>query len=100
MSSQSTLDLENSAPLDQQEELDDLDLPKDWYFGASLWSTDWTAETIVSQLKRGNINLSPRYQRRQAWEPKRQSRFIESLILGLPVPQIILAEDNTLVHRH
>lgn len=88
------LEFENSAPLDQQEDLDDLNLPKDWYFGASLWSTDWTAETIVSQLKRGNINLSPKYQRRKAWDEKRQSRFIKSLILGLPVPQIILAEDK------
>lgn len=95
MVDQVELDLENTAPLDQQEDLEDLNLPKDWYFGATLWSTDWTAETLVSQMKRGNINLSPRYQRRMAWEPKRQSRFIESLILGLPVPQIILAEDNT-----
>ena len=95
MNAETPSDLDNYAPLDQQEDLDDLVLPKDWYFGATLWSTDWTAETIVSQLKRRNINLSPRYQRRQAWDPKRQSRFIESLILGLPVPQIILAEDNS-----
>ena len=89
------LDLDNYAPLDQQEDLDDLNLPKNWYLGATLWSTDWTAETIVSQLKRGNINLSPKYQRRKAWDERRQSRFIKSLILGLPVPQIILAEDKS-----
>lgn len=94
MSGQAAFELENTAPLDQQEELEDLDLPQQWYFGATLWSTDWTAETMVSQLRRGNLNLSPRYQRRQAWDAKRQSRFIESLILGLPVPQIILAEDH------
>lgn len=88
-------DTNGAAPLDQQEELDDLQLPADWYFGATLWSTDWTVETIISQLRRQNINLSPKFQRRNAWRQIRQSRFIESLILGLPVPQIILAEDRS-----
>jgi hypothetical protein len=59
---------------------------------AVLFSTDWTVETIVSQLTRGNIELNPRFQRRDAWSPRRKSQFIESLILGLPVPQIVLAE--------
>ena len=81
-------------PEDQQEELDDLDLEEEWYAGPSLWSTDWTTETIVNQLKRGNINLNPRFQRRNAWDAKRKSLFIESLVLGLPVPQLVLAEEK------
>lgn len=59
---------------------------------AVVTSTDWTAETIFGQLKRGNIELSPRFQRREAWTDRRKSAFIESLFLGLPVPQIVLAE--------
>lgn len=55
-------------------------------------TTDWTTETLITQLKRGNIQLNPRFQRRDAWSRPRKSRFIESLILGLPVPQIVLAE--------
>ncbi|MBV9990244.1 MAG: DUF262 domain-containing protein [Alphaproteobacteria bacterium] len=81
-------------PLDQQEDISDLDVPERWYFGAVLWSTDWTTQTVISQLDKGNINLNPRFQRRNAWSEKRKSLFIESLILGLPVPQIILAEDR------
>jgi hypothetical protein len=54
--------------------------------------TDWTTETVLSQLKKGNIELNPKFQRRDAWEPKRKSAFIESLILGLPIPPIVLAE--------
>lgn len=57
-----------------------------------LNSADWTAETILSQLQRGNIDLKPRFQRRDAWNKIRKSRFIESLIIGLPMPQIVLAE--------
>jgi hypothetical protein len=59
---------------------------------AVLFSTDWTVETILSQLERGNIDLNPRFQRRDAWSLKNKSRFIESVILGLPIPQIVLAE--------
>ncbi|WP_146102129.1 DUF262 domain-containing protein [Nocardia nova] len=62
---------------------------------AVVTDTDWTAETILSQLRRGNIQLNPRFQRRDAWDRARKSRFIESLILGLPIPQIVLAEDKS-----
>ncbi|WP_431933324.1 DUF262 domain-containing protein [Nonomuraea jabiensis] len=61
---------------------------------AVVTDTDWTAETILSQLRRGNIQLNPRFQRRDAWDKPRKSKFIESLILGLPIPQIVLAEDK------
>lgn len=84
----------DELPEDQQEDASDLNLQADWYAGPTLWGTDWTTETVISQLKRGNINLNPRYQRRNAWGPARKSLFIESLILGLPIPQIILAEEQ------
>lgn len=61
---------------------------------AVTYATDWTTETIVSQLRRGNIVLDPSFQRRDAWDNKQKSRFIESLLLGLPIPQIVLAEDR------
>jgi hypothetical protein len=60
--------------------------------GVAVATTDWTTETLLNQLHKGNIQLNPRFQRRDAWELKRKSQFIESLILGLPVPQIVLAE--------
>jgi len=62
------------------------------YSKAVIWGTDWTAETIVSQLKKKNIDLNPDFQRRDAWDQSKKSKFIESLILGIPVPPIILAE--------
>lgn len=61
---------------------------------AVVHATDWTTETILSQFRRGNININPRFQRRDAWNIKKKSRFIESIILGLPLPQIVLAEDK------
>lgn len=59
---------------------------------AVIWGTDWTTDTIVNQMNKGNIDLNPKFQRREAWTRPRKSKFIESLILGLPIPQIILAE--------
>lgn len=59
---------------------------------AVVFATDWTAETILRQLERGNIFMNPKYQRRDAWRVATKSRFIESLILGLPVPPLVLAE--------
>lgn len=59
-----------------------------------LWGTDWTVETILNQLKKGNIDLNPRYQRRNAWDTDKKSKLIESLIIGLPVPEIILADSK------
>jgi hypothetical protein len=59
---------------------------------AVVFGTDWTAATLIDQLRRGNIKLDPIFQRRDAWDIKRKSRFIESIVLGLPIPQIVLAE--------
>ena len=59
---------------------------------AVVTASDWTTETIFSQIEKGNIDLNPRFQRREAWNDKRKSTFIESLFLGLPVPQLVLAE--------
>ena len=85
---------EDDALLEEnlEEALDDLGTIENWAQGAVLWSTDWTAETILAQLNRNNIDLDPSFQRRSAWPDKKQSLFIESLILGLPIPQLILAE--------
>jgi Protein of unknown function DUF262 len=61
---------------------------------AVVTGTDWTADTILKQLEKRNIVLDPVFQRRDAWNDKRKSKFIESIILGLPIPQIVLAESQ------
>ena len=86
------------APELEFDDDDDLDVSDQLAPGdvaAVVNGTDWTTETIVTQLKRGNIQLNPRFQRRDAWKRDRKSRFIESLIVGLPIPQIVLAESKT-----
>ncbi|MDC6129324.1 DUF262 domain-containing protein [Burkholderia gladioli] len=83
------------AELEFDDEFEDQDVAEALDPGsvaAVVSGNDWTAETIVAQLERKNIQLSPGFQRRDAWKKDRKSRFIESLIVGLPIPQIVLAE--------
>lgn len=41
-----------------------------------------------------NVLFIPEYQRDFTWDNTRQSRFIESVILGLPIPLIFVAENK------
>lgn len=88
---------EESQQLLFEEEGDNGEYPGDYhrFSSAVVFGTDWTTETLVNQISRLNIAMNPRFQRRDAWDVGRKSRFIESLILGLPVPQIVLAEDQS-----
>ncbi|MFL9827872.1 DUF262 domain-containing protein [Rhodoplanes sp. SY1] len=55
-------------------------------------ANDFNVLTITSYIETGSIILPP-YQRNYTWDKKRASKLIESLILGLPVPQIFLYEE-------
>lgn len=86
-------DLSEEAALEGTETEEDLGSVDPSQFGRAIVSgTDWTAGTIISQLEKGNIDLDPAFQRRDAWTQSRKSKFIESIILGLPIPQLVLAE--------
>lgn len=83
----------NYEDMIESEEID-LQADKERFNQAVIWGTDWTTETIARQLEKGTINLNPNFQRRDAWSNGDKSKLIESLILGLPVPPIILAENK------
>ena len=80
----------NALEASDEKRLSDLDE----IAGIVVAGTDWTTATVLDQLVRGNIQLNPRFQRRDAWNIKRKSRFIESIILGFPIPQIVLASNE------
>ena len=52
--------------------------------------SDWTVSTIYELIGK-QLHLDPAYQRRNVWQAKAKSEFIESLLLGIPIPQILLA---------
>ena len=58
-------------------------------YDISVIPNDFNVMTINNLMETGIIKM-PAFQRNYVWDRKRASRFIESLILGLPVPQIFL----------
>lgn len=59
------------------------------------------ADIMISQLKemyneREVIDVHPEFQRVFRWKDKQKSRFIESILLGIPIPPIFVAEDEEL----
>lgn len=87
-----SLDLFESEDSENEDDIRGVD--STLFAGTVVSDTDWTTETILSQLKKGNILLNPSFQRRDAWSDDRKSRFIESLFLGLPIPQLVFAENQ------
>lgn len=62
---------------------------------------DATVETLVLSVgeiiryyEQGRINISPDYQRTYKWNNEKKSRFIESLVLGLPIPPIFAIKEE------
>lgn len=54
---------------------------------------DWNVATIVNFIQSGAVKIPP-FQRNYVWDIKRASKLIESLLLGLPVPQVFLYEED------
>lgn len=52
---------------------------------------DITIKQLVDMIAEKNINVSPDYQRRFVWDAIRQSQLIESIFLGIPIPNIFMA---------
>lgn len=59
--------------------------------------TDYTVEFLAGKVREEEYYV-PEYQRELTWNDDAQSRFIESLLMGLPIPFLFLwqAEDGRL----
>ena len=57
------------------------------------FGADYDAEGLVKRLQRDDIFIPP-FQRDFVWTQKEASRFVESLLLGLPVPGVFLARES------
>src|SRR4051812_11524643 len=75
------------SPYEQVEELDAETLE-----GVVSFTLDWSVQSLLERVGT-TFDVTPAFQRRDAWTIPQKSRYIESLILGLPVPAVVLAED-------
>lgn len=51
-------------------------------------------ETVHQWIRGGLLVLSPEWQRNFVWKSKKMKRFIESILLGLPIPSFLIFEDS------
>lgn len=57
-------------------------------------SLDLSFNELLDMFKDGELDINPDYQRLFRWSQGAQSRFIESLLLEMPVPPIYVVEDD------
>ena len=62
-------------------------------YDISSYGADYDTEGLVKRINRGDIEIPP-FQREYVWRINEASRFIESILLGLPVPGIFLAKEK------
>ena len=69
------------------------DYSNDSLFNITSWGADISLRELASSYEEGDI-VKPELQRKYVWEKQEASRFIESILLGLPVPSIFLANSR------
>lgn len=82
-----------SIESDEDEALEPNEVPV-IHYDITSYGIDFDVEGLIKRLKRNAI-VVPEYQRKFVWKLPESSRFIESLLLGLPVPGIFLAQESS-----
>ena len=55
---------------------------------------DMSFGELMNMFEDGDLFISPEYQRAFRWSIFQQTRFIESVLLGIPIPPVFVAEDD------
>jgi hypothetical protein len=63
-------------------------------FKISSYGADYTVDGLVTRMNSSSFFIPP-FQRSFVWSQRQSSRFIESLLLGLPVPGIFVAKEES-----
>ncbi len=69
------------------------DYSDDSLFNISSWGADLSFREIALMYEEDEL-VKPELQRKYVWDKTEASRFIESILLGLPVPSIFLAQSG------
>jgi Protein of unknown function DUF262 len=83
------LEQDGGAVLDETGNDQTVPVPR---YQVTSFGADYDVDGLVKRITRGDIFI-PHFQRDYVWNISEASRFIESLLLGLPIPGIFLARD-------
>ncbi|BAY98384.1 hypothetical protein NIES37_23340 [Tolypothrix tenuis PCC 7101] len=85
-----------ASPYQARNKMSDIDINAKYESGEQRILTEMNREKLPSFVealkKTGYMDVRPFYQRRDRWDKKKQSRLIESFLINIPVPPIILYE--------
>ena len=73
---------------------EDVSYSDDDLYNINSWGADLSFRELISMYEENEL-LKPELQRKYVWTKDEASRFIDSILLGLPVPSIFLAKDGT-----
>src|ERR1700722_18269758 len=90
--SQSEKDLLMQGEQEIDDLLDETDEPIPFRYSIISYGVDYPVDGLVKRIQTGDIVI-PSFQRGFVWSLREASRFVESLLLGLPVPSIFLSKE-------
>ena len=61
-------------------------------------NVQWTAKTLVNQMKRGNVNFDNAVQRGLVWDVEKKSLLIHSMVYGYAIPAMYFTHDENKVY--
>lgn len=62
-------------------------------YNINSWGADLSFREIITMYEEGEL-LKPELQRKYVWTKTEASRFIDSILLGLPVPSVFFAKEQ------
>jgi len=65
----------------------------DFRYDITSYGADYPVDSVIKRIK-DDVIYVPKFQRKYVWNIAQASKFVESLILGLPVPGIFLSREN------
>ena len=91
----------DSRQVDTEQTIQDIDEElndEDVVYQINTFGADYTVDGLVKRFERGDIFV-PEFQRNFVWTWRQASKFVESILLGLPIPSVFLyREEHTQKH--
>ncbi len=76
------------------EDIDEDINDEDVVYQINTFGADFTVDGLVKRFDRGDI-FRPEFQRNFVWTWRQASKFVESILLGLPIPSIFLYREES-----
>lgn len=86
--------VEQEEENEEFEDEDEGELNLNSFKNTSSFTLDLNVDTLTLIFNQNQFNFDPDFQRRTVWDNKRKSKFIESMMLNLPIPSLLLAKND------